>query len=627
MGLFYPRESSEYLAPAACERFHKRQNITQHKPTMTDIQRHLPGILTCIRDQLAISSEDTSALQDEVRAALTALLPASYGVATGHLVNAQGNQSQPIHVIVYDKTIPAAEQPQEDQYALRQVLLAIMLAPTLDSATLDAALDAIASVKRLRPPPARRPSQRAELSHRIAKQLFPLGLVGCRSLAIGQSQDQEALCLALDAALKRQPELLRPEYMLAQEQRISYTSPLLEGGAFEPATINIACGPALSRARQCYVCKQRFTRQHFFYAQLCLRCGDHNYQKRAASVDLSGRVALVTGARVKIGYATALRLLRAGAQVIITTRFPHDAARRYSQEADFSCWRDRLQIYGLDFRHLPTLERFAAHLCADYPALDILINNAAQTVKRPPAYYAHLLPYERLPVSELSPAQQTLLGSSYATLPPPAFSLPESSSGALLPDAPSALALGEQAADEAQFFPPGVYDEHQQQLDMRPANSWTQRVDEIDLTEMLEVQLVNVTAPFLLVSRLRPLMRRSPFPQRFIVNVSASEGQFAQIKTGVHAHTNMAKAALNMLTHTAAADLAGDSIFMNSIDPGWISQQTPVTNVQLWEEQQRLLPLDLIDAAARVCDPIFSAVLTSQAAAGMFYKDYQTAAW
>ncbi|HLW03282.1 MAG TPA: SDR family NAD(P)-dependent oxidoreductase [Ktedonobacterales bacterium] len=595
---------------------------------MTDIRRHLPGILACLRDQLANASEDAPALRSLAQAALTELLPASYAIASGHLVNAQGERSGAIDVIIYDTTIPATEQrAQEDCYALRQALLAVMLAPTYDRAALEAALEAIASVKRLRPTAAGQAARPAEASPKIAKQLFPLGLVGCLALDTEGQAGQEAQCLALDAALKQQAERLRPEYVILQAPQLTYSSPLLDGSAFAATTINIACGPALAKAHQCYVCKQKYTSRHFFYAELCLRCGDLNYQKRRAAVDLAGRVALVTGARVKIGYATALRLLRAGAQVIASTRFPHDAARRYSQEPDFSDWRDRLQIYGLDLRHLPTLERFAAHLAADYPALDMLINNAAQTVKRPPTYYAHLLPGERAPLSELPQAHRLLLERGAAALPPALSSLPEPPTAALLPGTPATPALTEASAGEQDFFPAGVYDEHQQQIDLRPANSWSSRIDEIDPTEFLEVQLINVTAPYLLVSRLRPLLRRSPFPQRFVVNVSAAEGQFAQSKTGAHAHTNMAKAALNMLTHTAAADLADDGIFMNSVDPGWISQQTPFTDWQTWEGQQRLLPLDLIDAAARVCDPIFTAIQTGQAAAGMFFKDYQPAAW
>jgi NAD(P)-dependent dehydrogenase (short-subunit alcohol dehydrogenase family) len=594
---------------------------------MTDLRRHLPGILVCIRDQLASSGEDASALRQKTLAALTELLPASYALTTGHLVNAQGEPSQAIDIIIYDTTIPATEQRAEPGFtALRPALLAIMLAPAYDRAALAVALQAIASVKRLRPPPTGRSNQLSDISSKLARQLLPLGLVGCLGLDTGEQTGEESLCLALDTALKQQGERLRPDFVIVQTPQLTYSSPLLEGGAFEATTIHIACGPPLAKAHQCYVCKQKHARRHFFYAELCLRCGDLNYQKRREPVDLARRVALVTGARVKIGYATALRLLRAGAQVIATTRFPHDAARRYSQEPDFSAWRNRLQIYGLDLRHLPTLECFAAHLSSDYPALDILINNAAQTVKRPPAYYAHLLPGERAPLSELPATYLALLERGATALPQALFSLPEPPI-TLLPGEGAMRSLNKPGADERVFFPAGAYDEHQQQVDLRPTNSWTSRFDEIDLTEFLEVQLINVTAPYLLVSRLRPLMRRSPFPHRFVVNVSAAEGQFAQAKTGAHTHTNMAKAALNMLTYTAAADLAGDGIFMNSVDPGWISQQTPFTDWQAREEQQRLLPLDLIDAAARVCDPIFTAIQTGQAGAGKFYKDYQPVAW
>jgi NAD(P)-dependent dehydrogenase (short-subunit alcohol dehydrogenase family) len=346
-------------------------------------------------------------------------------------------------------------------------------------------------------------------------------------------------------------------------------------------------------------------------------------------------VALVTGARVKIGYATALRLLRAGARVIATTRFPHDAARRYSNELDFAEWRDRLQIYGLDFRYLPVLERFVGRLRAGYPALDILINNAAQTVRRPPDYYAHLLPFEQMPLSALTPAQQELVQQSHALLPPTPFAIPDpllAEKRAI--EMPSATLLHEYGLaavmpqdHDHSHFPVGEYDEHLHQIDLRQRNSWTLPFNEIGLTEFLEVQVINVTAPFLLVSRLYPLLKSSSFSARFIVNVSAIEGQFAGTKLGNHVHTNMAKASLNMLTHTAADELARDHIFMNSVDPGWISQQGPFTDEQNREKIQQLLPLDLIDAAARICDPIFMGVVGEETRSGYFYKDYQPVSW
>ena len=315
----------------------------------------------------------------------------------------------------------------------------------------------------------------------------------------------------------------------------------------------------------------------------------------------AGRIALVTGARVKIGYATALRLLRAGARVIVTTRFPHDAALRYSNEPDFTAWQDRLHIYGLDFRYLPILEHFVEHLYATYPALDILINNAAQTVRRPLDYYAHLLALEQAPLGTLTPAQQILVARSHAFLPPTPFAaldetpppaLADPSSGTL-PSATLLRASGVAAAlpstsEGAPNFPAGQYDEHRQQIDLRARNSWTLPFNEIDLTEFLEVQIINVTAPFLLVSRLHALMKRSAFVQRFIVNVSAVEGQFANAKFGSHVHTNMAKASLNMLTHTAAAQLADEQILMNSVDPGWISQQSPFADARNAEKIQQL---------------------------------------
>ena len=576
----------------------------------------------------------------------------SYGIGAGSIVTEQGQRSQPLDLVIYDTTITSNQQLADPScYDLRQVLAVVVCARELATSELKDLLQTIASVKTLRPirhqeqgqgtgsrsKAIRSPGSPVQKPTHSLKRLLPLGIVVCERLIDVDNDDLATLSLVIDALLKEQAEHLRPDYLIAQSHQLIYSSPLLTGNSFVPSTINIAREPALKKPHPCYVCKQPFVHTHFFYQHLCLRCGDLNYYKRTIPADLSGRIALVTGARVKIGYATALRLLRAGAQVIATTRFPHDAARRYSSEPDFADWQDRLQIYGLDFRYIPVLERFIAHLHSHYPALDILINNAAQTVRRPLDYYAHLLPGEQAPLATLTPAQQALVRQSHIALPPTPFALSGELTASLPPQAsidqvPSATLLHEYGAvlsqtNASSFFPADQYDEHQQQIDLRLQNSWTLPFNKIDLTEFLEVQVINVTVPFLLVSQLHPLLCRSPFARRFVINVSAIEGQFANTKLGSHVHTNMAKASLNMLTHTAAAQLARDNIFMHSVDPGWISQQSPLTNTQNWEKLQQLLPLDLLDAAARICDPIFMGITLDKAPYGNFYKDYQSTAW
>ena len=117
--------------------------------------------------------------------------------------------------------------------------------------------------------------------------------------------------------------------------------------------------------QHCYVCKQQYVEVHHFYDQLCPPCAELNFAKRTETADLRGRVALLTGGRVKIGYQAGIKLLRAGAQLIVTTRFPRDSAARYAQEPDFDDWGDRLEIFGLDLRHTPSVEAFCQHLLDD----------------------------------------------------------------------------------------------------------------------------------------------------------------------------------------------------------------------------------------------------------------------
>ena len=361
----------------------------------------------------------------------------------------------------------------------------------------------------------------------------------------------------------------------------------------------------------CYVCKQVYREVHFFYHLLCPKCAKFNYPKRSQRADLTGRVALITGGRIKIGYQLGLRLLQDGARVIITTRFPQDCARRYSLEPDFNEWSDRLQIHGLDLRDLKSLEGFIEYLLARESALDILINNACQTVKRPLEFYKHLLEQE-----ELSGAVKSLIP------------VDGDIQTALLETRSNYRA--ELLHSNQIYFPDRMFDRDGQQLDLRPINSWALKLDAVSMPELLEVQLINAIAPFLINSRLKPLLMRSTFDRRFIINVSAMEGQFdRKHKTTAHPHTNMAKAALNMMTRTSAADYAEDNIFMNSVDTGWITNENPYPKSQRMEQEQDFYPpLDVIDGMARIYDPIATGINLSEIPLfGHFLKDYFPYPW
>ena len=368
----------------------------------------------------------------------------------------------------------------------------------------------------------------------------------------------------------------------------------------------------LLQPRSCYVCKCEYTQLHSFYDSMCIPCGDFNYQKRFQTASLEGYVALITGARLKIGYQAALLMLRAGARVIATTRFPADAALRFSRETDFSQWGERLQIHGLDLRHSPSVENFARYIDHTTDRLDILINNAAQTVRRPSGFYAHLMENEMRPFDSLETKVQKILKPNV-----------------LCKKELKGLPSGQSVTPLDEFFPAGKLDADLQQVDLREMNSWRLRLADVSTAEMLEVQLVNAVAPFILCSKLLPLMRRDQIRKKYVVNVTAMEGKFHRFtKTDRHPHTNMAKAALNMLTHTSAKDLAKDGIYMNAVDTGWVTDEDPA-NISLMKQKEHDFhpPLDIVDGAARVCDPFFDGILTSTYWWGEFLKDYKPTAW
>ncbi|MEV0616697.1 short-chain dehydrogenase [Nonomuraea sp. NPDC050404] len=353
-----------------------------------------------------------------------------------------------------------------------------------------------------------------------------------------------------------------------------------------PAVAEVTARPPAPSRRingltRCYACKAHFREVDEHYARLCRVCAEENLRRRTARTDLSGRRAVVTGGRVKAGFELVLKMLRDGAAVTALTRFPQDARRRYAAVPDFGEWSDRLTVTGMDLRDIPSVVRWCEAQVAAGEPLDILVNLAAQTVRPPAASYEALVAGEN----------------------------------------PTELTTGRAALPEGTVDVAGLLPDHS------PDNSWTRLVHEIDPVELLEVQLINVTAPFLLIGRLRPLLVRSPRPRRYVVNVSAAEGQFDRAYKGPeHPHTNMAKAALNMLTLTSADELAAAGVYLTSVDPGWFSDQQPEADRRRRAAAGFRPPLDVVDAAARVYDPIVRGE-TGDPPYGCLLKDYRVAPW
>ncbi|NUP52518.1 MAG: SDR family NAD(P)-dependent oxidoreductase [Catenulispora sp.] len=460
-----------------------------------------------------------------------------------------------------------------------------------------------------------------------------------KSVKTRRRTERQARALAADRAVTAATATGAPNRLDDETQGLPLSSVTAESG-------NAVAG-VLKRDRGCYICKVRYREVHAFYHQLCPDCAAENWKRREARADLTGKRALLTGGRAKIGMYIALRLLRDGAHLTITTRFPHDAARRFAAMPDSAQWLHRLKIVGIDLRDLAQVVALADAVAADGP-LDVIVNNAAQTVRRSAAAYQPLIRAEAEPLPA-GPLPELVsfgrfTGSGLVALPGQSRS-PEAIAadlgrlgarsrpgGPAVADAtPSdlvALALTAGSAAPARIAAGTAIDAGGLVPDLADSNSWVQTVEDVDPIELLEVQLCNSTAPFVLISRLRATMKASPARRKHIVNVSAMEGVFSRGYKGPgHPHTNMAKAALNMLTRTSAQEMfQNDGILMNSVDTGWITDERPHPDRVRLADEGFHAPLDLVDGAARVYDPIVRGE-QGEDLYGCFLKDYANAGW
>jgi NAD(P)-dependent dehydrogenase (short-subunit alcohol dehydrogenase family) len=457
----------------------------------------------------------------------------------------------------------------------------------------------------------------------------------------GEHPDAKAIRSAtagLYKQVKRLRRIERREAVLANDRAVTAATATGAPGRVDDETRGLplassargATAGTLVQARACYVCKTRFVEVDAFYHQLCPPCAALHHQRREAHTDLSGRRALLTGGRAKIGMYIALRLLRDGAETTITTRFPNDAIRRFTAMADSGEWLERLHVVGIDLRDPAQVVALADSVSADGP-LDILINNAAQTVRRSAEAYAPLIEAEQAslpdgPLPRLSRfGREVEVGEEAGRRE---LADPGREHWTPTPQALTALALSAGSASAERIALGTAIDAGGLVPDLHPVNSWIQHVNEVDPLELLEVQLCNTTAPFVLVSRLRPALAASQARRTYIVNVSAMEGQFSRGYKGPgHPHTNMAKAALNMLTRTSAQELLeSDGILMTSVDTGWITDERPHPMRMRLAEDGFHAPLDLVDGAARVYDPIVRGE-AGEDIHGCFLKDYEPSPW
>ena len=407
--------------------------------------------------------------------------------------------------------------------------------------------------------------------------------------------------------------------------------------------------------KNCYICKEKFGLDniHSFYGNLCKKCGDYNYSFRTMKLDFTGRIAIVTGGRVKIGYYIATKLLSYGAKVLITSRFPKDALFKFQKDPDYEKWKNNLVVYPIDFRIFESTIKFVQFINDNFPHVDILINNAAQTIRRTASYYKYLLPIEtkdlnkeddkKIIKNDFVNLQNQLKegekeqnpGKSKTEIKNALISLMDNKSKEYQEILPLSVIASQIRIMEEKSQPHvTVMGGDGQPYDFsKGKNSWNFEFDEIPFQEFTEVQIINTWTPYYLCVKLKPLMMQSPFPDKYIVNVTSVEGIFNHYKRSSHVHTNMAKAALNMFTRTCGSYLKDIGIYMTCVDTGWVSPMNEMNSLldkdkkNSYENEFVNVPLDELDGAMRVLHPIIEGIKNKNYLFGILLKDYVKSPW
>lgn len=389
--------------------------------------------------------------------------------------------------------------------------------------------------------------------------------------------------------------------------RVAYNS--LPGNPALGESIRKQRGGIGNQFKKCYMCNYLLTNPHSYYKSLCVPCGSFNLQESTLSLpgnlNLSHKTALVTGGRVNLGFHIALRLLRCGAHVIVSSRYPLDAETRYRAQPSFQDWKSRIRVVGADFRTAKdafALVTAAKGILVEWAQegttderLDILVNNAAQTLtdsvkKEKVAVGRECELQNDLGVGAL----QVTSGQGYQAMVRVGGKETQMFIG--LPAADEQVNSDDGDTVELEPGPSARTAPGQTQsistLAVRQESSWTQSINQIPYEDVITAQAVNAFVPLILIRELIPLMGSlrtdaqpsadttdpvSGKPLGYIINISSREGlsealPTASIKNGFHVHTNMSKAALNMLTETEAAPAWRErKVAMNSVDPGFMS--------------------------------------------------------